>query len=92
MNSGTIGLLSSTLYEEVKNKDFPLEFNPNVCCQLIERKTKDKKESETPIIYLYSDFEADTSGSIHQEYLNNLQSEDGSINKSFKSKDFGYSP
>ena len=35
MSYGTIGLLSSTLYEEVKNKDFPLEFNPDVCCQLI---------------------------------------------------------
>ena len=92
MNQGTIGLLSSTLYEEVKNKDLPLEFNPDVCCQLIEHKTKVEKELETPINYWYSDFEADTSGSIHQEYLNNLQSEDGSINKSFKGKDFGYSP
>ena len=51
MNYGTIGLLSSTLYEEVKNKDFPLEFNPDVCFKLIEHKTKNKKELKTPINY-----------------------------------------
>ena len=90
MSYGTIGLLSSTLYEEVKNKDFPLEFNPDVCWKLIEPKAKVEKELEAPITYWYSDFEADTSGRIHQEYLNNLQSSDGSINKSFKGKNCGY--
>ena len=70
INYGTFGLLSSTLYEEVKNKDLPLEFNPDVCWKLIEPKTKVEKELEIPITYWYSDFEADTSGSIHQEYLN----------------------
>ena len=31
INFANAGLLSSTLYEEVKHKDFPLEFNPEIC-------------------------------------------------------------
>jgi len=86
INYATAAILKTTLYESVKDKDFPLEYDENACLRLIcpNKPTKKNKENENPKSYYYADFEADTSGDVHKPFLCVCQSEDGKINKVFK--------
>ena len=90
INYATASILSSTLYDYIKDKDFPLEFNENTCLRLItENKPKQlkQKENEPEKSYWYADFEADTSQEIHKPFMCVVQSSDGSKCEVFKGED-----
>ena len=83
INYATASILSTTLYDKVKNKDYPLDItDKSKCFQKIAPRNKPKTK-EVPKSYWYSDFEADTSGEVHKPFLNVTQSSDGKINKVF---------
>ena len=84
----TASILKTTLYDYIKDAEFPLEFNPDTCLKLVTPITpKKEKENAVEKTFWYADFEADTSQEIHKPFMCVVQSADGSVNKVFKGQD-----
>ena len=89
----TGSILSTTLYDNVKDRDFKLDIiSPSSVFRVIAPYEEKEKDKEVEITYWYSDFEADTritsngkpTGKPHVPYLNITHSADGTIDKVFK--------
>lgn len=87
----TSSLLKTYLYDNIKDENYPLEFNSNTCVKKIEDKDKNnkQKQKQKEHTYWYADFEADVSGNIHKPFMCVLQNDSGSINITFKGEKCG---
>ena len=89
----TASILKTSLYEEIKDADFPLEYDEKACLKLITNRNSEHKTFGSNTVaptYWYADFEADTkgkTGEVHQPFMVVIQSSDGSENKCFKGED-----
>ena len=87
------GCILKTVFNDDIKKDVSrinLEYDEKSCTQLIKPRTFKKKggdEKQGQKSYWYCDSEADTSGDIHRPYMFVLQSQDGTITKTFKGED-----
>ena len=77
MTFANSAILSTALYDNVKNQDYPLTITnaDNVFRRITPKKTEDDKPINHPTFY--SDFEADTTGDFHKPFMNVLQSSKG---------------
>ena len=95
INYATGAILKTTLYENVKDVDFPLEPTEECFKLIVDKSTEDKKDEKEEPTYWYSDFESDTRHDLlddekadhtHVPFLNVLHSADGKIDKVFTGK------
>ena len=80
----TASIMKTTLYENAKDVEFPLEYDENACTKLIKPRTKKAADDDDEPSFWYADFEADTSGEIHKPFMCCVQSADGETAKTFK--------
>lgn len=84
----TAAILKTSLYDNIKDAEFPLEItDEKAVLKLIENKapkTKNGSSNMTPPTYFYADFEADTSGEIHLPFMVCVDDATGEVRKCFK--------